>query len=93
MHGDTLALEEGELPGWAFSLSQDDLFGILLDPFSFIVSISQDVAPPLSLSTTFTQEADGPIYSRIACPTRSRCETLLGNLEGTGHGSELDSVR
>ncbi|CAJ1376364.1 unnamed protein product [Effrenium voratum] len=46
-------------------------------------STAQDVAPPLSVSTTFTSTGDGHIYSRISAPGRSRCETLLGALEGT----------
>lgn len=64
VHGDALAVEEGDVPDWAFSLAQD-------------------VAPPISVSTTFTSQGDGHIYSRISCPTRSRCESLLGTVEGT----------
>jgi len=66
VHGDVLALEEGDVPAWVFSLSQD-------------------VAPPISVSTTFAtpESGDGHIYSRISCPTQSRCECLLGALEGT----------
>ncbi|CAE7037803.1 unnamed protein product [Symbiodinium natans] len=48
-------------------------------------STAEDVAPPLSLSTTFTvpDSGQGHIYSRISAPTRSRCETLLGSIEGS----------
>ena len=45
-----------------------------------------DIAPPLSVSTTFScpnVDTDGHIYSRITNPTRSRAETLLAAMEGT----------
>ena len=54
---------------------EDDAFGT-----------SKDVAPPLSLSTTFTcpePGGSGHVYSRISSPTRERCEALLGAIEGT----------
>ena len=52
---------------------EDDAFGT-----------SKDVAPPLSLSTTFTcpePGGSGHVYSRISSPTRERCEALLGAIE------------
>jgi len=50
------------------------------------MATAHDVSPPLSLSTTFTcpePGSDGHVYSRISNPTRERCETLLGAIEGT----------
>merc|ERR1719161_1510882 len=37
------------------------------------------------MSTTFTcpEDGQGHVYSRISAPTRSRCEALLGAVEGT----------
>ncbi|CAE7652773.1 unnamed protein product [Symbiodinium pilosum] len=51
----------------------------------WVFSTAEDVAPPLSVSTTFTASTSGQghIYSRISAPTRCRCETLLGSVEGT----------
>jgi len=51
---------------------------LLADP---AFSTDADVAPPLSFSTTFSSGAH--VYSRISAPTRSRCEALLGAVEGT----------
>lgn len=62
------ALLEEEEEGWAFSTAAD-------------------ISPPLSLSTTFvcpSGDQRGHVYSRITSPTRSRCEALLGAIEGTG---------
>ena len=42
-----------------------------------------DIAPPLSLSTTFECHDEAHVYSRISNPTRERCEALLGAIEGT----------
>jgi cystathionine gamma-synthase len=48
------------------------------------------VVPPISLSTTFAQEAvgrhQGWEYSRSANPTRSALEACLASLEGARHG-------
>eukprot|EP00746_Dinoflagellata_sp_MGD_P083138 gnl/MRDRNA2_/MRDRNA2_33090_c0_seq1.p1 gnl/MRDRNA2_/MRDRNA2_33090_c0~~gnl/MRDRNA2_/MRDRNA2_33090_c0_seq1.p1 ORF type:complete len:447 (-),score=85.93 gnl/MRDRNA2_/MRDRNA2_33090_c0_seq1:101-1267(-) len=48
-------------------------------------STAADVAPPISMTTTFTcpEDGQGHVYSRISAPTRSRCEALLGAVEGT----------
>lgn len=59
----------------ADALENDDAFGT-----------SADVAPPLSLSTTYScpePGTHGHVYSRISSPTRERCEALLGAIEGT----------
>mmetsp|Transcript_149 Transcript_149/g.465 ORF Transcript_149/g.465 Transcript_149/m.465 type:complete len:404 (-) Transcript_149:34-1245(-) len=50
-----------------------------------LFSTDADVAPPLSLSTTFYsgKESTGHVYSRYTNPTRSRCEALMGSIEGT----------
>ena len=49
-------------------------------------STEADIAPPLSLSTTFAchggEDASGHVYHRISNPTRDRCEALLGAVEG-----------
>ena len=48
------------------------------------------VVPPISLATTFRQEAVGKHlgyeYSRSGNPTRTALETHLATLEGAGHG-------
>ncbi len=48
------------------------------------------VVPPISLATTFAQDAVGEPrafeYSRAANPTRAALETCLASLEGAGHG-------
>ncbi len=48
------------------------------------------VVPPISLSTTFAQEAVGKHqgfeYARSGNPTRAGLETCLAALEGAGHG-------
>ena len=46
-------------------------------------STDMDVAPPLSLSTTFTTSDGGHVYSRISSPTRDRAEMLLSAVEST----------
>lgn len=48
-------------------------------------SMLNAVAPPISVSTTFECRQDGEpghIYSRITSPSRTRCEALLGSIEG-----------
>ena len=50
-------------------------------------STDLDVSPPLSLSTTYECSDGGHVYSRITNPTRERCETLLGAVEGTPDGA------
>lgn len=57
----------------------------LIEQDAWMFSTSADVAPPMSLSTTFTcpEDGKGHIYSRMTNPTRSRCEALLGKVEGT----------
>ena len=45
-------------------------------------STAHDVAPPLSLSTTYTS-GQAHVYSRISSPTRDRCEALLSAVEST----------
>ena len=50
------------------------------------VSTDFDVAPPISVATTFTcpeTDGDGHVYSRITNPSRDRCEALLSAVEGT----------
>jgi len=67
VHADSPALNGEEGACWAFSTHAD-------------------IAPPLSLSTTFEcppEGGHGHVYSRISCPTRSRCEALLAAVEGT----------
>eukprot|EP00931_Biecheleriopsis_adriatica_P059977 TRINITY_DN35978_c0_g1_i1.p1 TRINITY_DN35978_c0_g1~~TRINITY_DN35978_c0_g1_i1.p1 ORF type:complete len:418 (+),score=94.23 TRINITY_DN35978_c0_g1_i1:49-1302(+) len=67
IHADALLAEEDPDAAWSFATSHD-------------------VAPPLSVSTTFTcpeTSGEGHIYSRISAPSRSRCEALLGAVEGT----------
>ncbi len=48
------------------------------------------VVPPISLATTFAQDAVGKHrgyeYARSGNPTRSALETCLASLEGAGHG-------
>ncbi|KAL1498742.1 hypothetical protein AB1Y20_014052 [Prymnesium parvum] len=44
-------------------------------------STAFDVAPPLSLSTTFSASPSGHVYSRVSSPTRDRAEALLGAIE------------
>ena len=48
------------------------------------------VVPPISLATTFAQDAVGKHrgyeYGRSGNPTRSALETCLASLEGAGHG-------
>lgn len=48
-------------------------------------STAEDVAAPMSLSTTFLtrDSGGGHIYSRDSTPTRNRAEFVLGSLEGT----------
>jgi len=41
-----------------------------------------DIAPPLSMSTTF-EETGAHCYARVTQPLRERCETVLGSVEGT----------
>lgn len=67
VHADALAQEEGE------------------GDAAWAFSTAGDIAPPMSLSTTFQcpTEGKGHVYSRISCPTRSRCEALLSAVEGT----------
>lgn len=46
-----------------------------------LLSTHADIAPPLSVSTTFeapVEKGRGHIYSRETNPTRARCEQLLG---------------
>ncbi|MGH9057506.1 MAG: cystathionine gamma-synthase [Acidimicrobiales bacterium] len=53
------------------------------------------VVPPVSLATTFAQEAVGKNrgyeYSRSANPTRTALEVCLASLEGAAHGSAFSS--
>src|SRR6478609_2206421 len=48
------------------------------------------IVPPISLATTFAQDAVGKHrgyeYGRSGNPTRSALETCLASLEGAGHG-------
>ena len=53
-----------------------------------------DVAAPIGVSTTFERADDDSadfVYSRSSAPTRSRCEALLGALEGPGVSALLFS--
>lgn len=66
------------------AIHADALLGDEEEGWAF--STDLDIAPPLSLSTTFecpTGDAKGHVYSRISNPTRSRCEALLAAVEGT----------
>eukprot|EP01051_Picozoa_sp_SAG22_P000011 SAG22_NODE_1_length_62449_cov_158.689270_11_plen_325_part_00 len=47
-------------------------------------STASDVAPPISLSTTYEQQEGGHVYSRSSAPTRERCEAVLAAIEGPG---------
>ena len=49
--------------------------------------------PPLVSPQDYNchRQIPAKIYSRISCPTRSRCESLLGALEGTEEGSSSRS--
>ena len=57
--------------------------------------ISGAVIPPISLATTFAQEAAGQHkgfdYARTNNPTRAALETCLASLEGAGHGLAFSS--
>lgn len=44
-------------------------------------SHEDDVAPPLGVSTTFAS-GGAHVYARASAPTRSRCEAVVGALEG-----------
>merc|ERR1712232_1512105 len=53
---------------------------------SWALSTAQDVAPPISCSTTYTcptVEGQGHVYSGMSTPTLCRCEVLLAAVEGT----------
>jgi cystathionine gamma-synthase len=41
-----------------------------------------DLAPPIHLSTTYSSNSDGLVYSRVDQMTRRRLEAVLGALEG-----------
>ena len=54
-----------------------------------------DVAPPLSLSTTFScpaDDSDGHVYARLSNPTRERAEALLGAIESTADSDPAHAV-
>jgi cystathionine gamma-synthase len=57
--------------------------------------ISGAVIPPISLATTFAQEAAGQHkgfdYARTNNPTRAALETCLASLEGAAHGLAFSS--
>lgn len=48
------------------------------------VASGPEVAPPISVSTTFQRSNDGPTYRRYDHATTERLEAVLGSLEG-GH--------
>ena len=49
-------------------------------------STAVDVAPPISVSTTYEQNEGGHVYSRSSAPTRERCEAVLAAIEGPAGG-------
>jgi|EP01047_Picozoa_sp_COSAG01_P017010 cystathionine beta-lyase/cystathionine gamma-synthase len=55
-------------------------------------SHDRDIAPPIGVTTTFECQEGAYVYSRMANPTRDRCEAVLAALEASPGEATPDAI-